>query len=175
MEKKDLESLSLETESIEIEQPIKKLSVLVFRLGKIWLAIATIYCKEITNRPSIHLIPHRSGKVLIGIINLNGKLELHVALHELLQIETSIEFNTGRLAYQRNRMVAIVKEGELWTFPVDEVDGVYEWDSLKIENVPIDFSKSVIDYVKGTMQMENKSVGLLDEELLFASLKRSIR
>lgn len=168
-----MEQLSLEIESIE--QPIKTLSVLVFRLGKVWLALPTIYCKEITNRPSIHLIPHRTSRVLIGIVNLKGKLELHVALHELLQIETSIEFNTGRLAYQRNRMVAIVKENELWTFPVDEVDGVYEWDVLKIENIQVELCQSAIDYMKGIMLMENKRVGLLDEELLFASLKRSIR
>lgn len=170
---KDLDPLPLEIETME--QPVKTLSVLIFRLGKVWLALATIYCKEITNRPSIHLIPHRTGKVLIGIVNLNGKLELHVALHELLEIETSIEFNAGRLLYQRNRMVAILKEGELWTFPVDEVDGVYEWDFFNIENASVDPSQSLIDYIKGTVQMENKRVGLLDEELLFASLKRSIR
>jgi chemotaxis-related protein WspD len=156
------------------EPPLNSLSVFVFRLGKEWLALATIYCKEITHRRPVHVIPHRTGKVLQGIVNLNGELELYVALHELLQIETSIDFHAS-MPYQRNRMMAIIKDGEQWAFPVDEVDGIYKWNLLKIENVPVNVSKSAVNYIKGIMRMENKSVGLLDEELLFASLKRSIQ
>lgn len=156
------------------EPPLNTLSVLIFRLGKEWLALATIYCKEITHRRPFHVIPHRTGKVLQGIVNLSGELELYVAMHELLQIETSIEFQTG-LSYQRNRMMAIIKDGEQWVFPVDEVSGIYKWNLLKIENVPINVSKSAVNYIKGIMRIEDKSVGLLDEELLFASLKRSIQ
>jgi chemotaxis-related protein WspD len=138
------------------EQVLNALSVLVFRR-------------------SVHVVPHRSGKILQGVVNLNGELELYVALHELLQIETSIAFQTSRLPYQRDRMMAIVKDGELWTFPVDEVDGIYKWNLLEIENVPVNVSKSAVNYIKGIMKMENRSIGLLDEELLFASLKRSLQ
>lgn len=156
------------------EPPLNTLSVIVFRLGKEWLALATVFCKEITHRRPVHTIPHRSGKVLKGIVNLNGELQLYVALHEMMQIETSIEFNPSRLPYQRNRMMAIIKDGEQWTFPVDEVDGIYRWNLLKIENVPVTVSKSALNYIKGIMKMENKTAGLIDEELLFASLKRSL-
>jgi chemotaxis-related protein WspD len=157
------------------EQALNVLSVLVFRLGKEWLALPTIFCKEITHRRSVHVVPHRSGKILQGVVNLKGELELYVALHELLQIETSIAFQTSRLPYQRNRMMAIIKDGEFWTFPVDEVDGIYKWNLVEIENVPVNVSKSAINYIKGIMKMENRSIGLLDEELLFASLKRSLQ
>lgn len=155
-----------------IEEAKHSLSVVVFRLGGEWLAFPTIYCKEITHRRCVHSIPHRTNNFLQGIVNLNGELQLHVALHELLQIPTSISFQTSRIPYQRNRMMAIVKEGELWTFSVDEVDGIYRWDLLKLESISEDVQKSRVGYIKGKMKMENKTIGLLDEELVFASLKR---
>lgn len=157
------------------EQSSDKLSVVVFRLGKEWLALPTIFFKEVTHRRPMHRIPHRSGKILLGIVNLNGELELYVALHELLQIEALIAPSSSLIHYQLDRMVAIIKEGERWVFPVDEMDGIYEWDLSKIENVPVTISKSSINYIKGIMKMKEKSVGLLDEELLFSSLKRSIQ
>ncbi len=67
------------------------LSVLVFRLGKEWLALPTIFFKEVMHRRPVHRIPHRSSKILLGIVNLNGELKLYVALHELLQIEMLLD------------------------------------------------------------------------------------
>lgn len=152
-----------------------KLSVLVFRLGVEWLALPTIYLKEVTQRRVVHSIPHRASPILKGIVNLNGELKLYVSLHELLQIDLPKEQEKGRLAYQRNRMMAIAKDGELWVFPVDEIDGIYYGDVLKIENVPVNVIKSSVNFIKGIIKLRNKGIGLLDDELLFTSLKRSIQ
>ncbi len=72
-------------------------------------------------------------------------------------------------------MVAIIREEELWVFPVDEIDGIYNWNLQNIENVPANISKSKANYIRGMMKMDSKSIGLLDEELIFASLKRSLQ
>lgn len=166
------------TESLRRPSPSedeqRALSVLIFRLGQEWLAWPTIFLKEVTQRKSFHRIPHRSGKILRGIVNLNGGLQLYVALNELLDIEMPIRPLSNYFHYQLDRMVAISKEGELWVFPVDEIDGIYNWNILAIKNAPINISKSSINYIKGVMKMDTKKVGLLDEELIFCSLKRSL-
>lgn len=159
----------------QIGNAFDSISVLVFRLGKEWLAIPTIFLKEVMHRRRVHRIPHRTGKILLGIVNLNGELKLYVALHELLQIEMLLEPESNRTSYQSNRMMVTAKEGEIWIFPVDEVDGIYHWNLSEMENVPVNVSKSLSNYIKGIKKMENKKVGLLDEELLFASLKRSVQ
>ena len=71
-------------------------------------------------------------------------------------------------------MVAIAKEGELWVFPVDGIEGIYNADLSLIENVPVNIKKSTVNYIKGILKMEGKAVGLLDDDLLFPSLKRSL-
>jgi chemotaxis-related protein WspD len=166
------ESLS---QVVNPEQISETISVLVFRLGREWLALSTIFLKEVAHRRPVHRIPHRHSKVLQGVVNLNGELQLYIALHELLQIEMSTGPNLDPLSYQSDRMVAIIKGGELWVFPVDEVDGIYSWNLSEIENVPVNISKSTANYIKGIIKMENRSIGLLDEELLFASLNRSFQ
>lgn len=149
-------------------------SVLVFRLGKEFLAIRTSYIKEVAKRRKVHKIPHRSGEFLLGIVNLNGELQLYAALHHLLEIEALPEMATLKRSPLQERMIAIGKEGEVWVFPVDGVEGIFNWNFRDLENVPVTVKKSRVNYLQGIMKMENKSVALLDEELLFASLKRSL-
>lgn len=153
------------------DEIIETLSVLVFRLGKEWLALPTICFQEVAHRRPVHRIPHRSGNILQGLVNFNGKLELYIHLHALLQIEILNISHSNHILYQRNRMVAIIKEGELWVFPVDEVDRIYHWPLSAVEDVPATILKSTVNYVKGMMYMDDKIVGLLDEELLFSSLR----
>ncbi len=150
------------------------LSVLVFRLGKEWLALPTVCFKEVTQRRPVHRIPHRSGKILQGLVNLNGNLELYIHLHALLQIETLSVSDLNRIPYQLNRMMAIIKDGELWVFPVDEIEGIHNWNLSAIEDASATISKSILNYIRGVMHMDDKMIKLLDEELLFSSLKRSI-
>jgi len=172
-------AVSESTESVKqpchVEEEQEKLSIFVFRLGMEWLALPTIYLKEVTERRPIHSIPHKASSLLKGIVNLNGELKLCVSLHELLQIDMPHDDKAECFSYQRNRMAAIVKEGELWVFPVDEIDGVYFADLTKMENIPVNLSKSSVHYIKGMIKLKNKGVGLIDDDLLFASLQRSIQ
>jgi len=149
-------------------------SILIFRLGREWVALPTIFFKEVTHRRPVHRLPHQKGKILQGLVNLNGKLELSVALHELLEIEAFIAPSSSVIPYQLNRMVAIVKEGALWVFPVDEMNGIYHWNLAGMEQVPTVIARSSMHYVKGVIKVENKRVVLLDEELLFCGLKKCL-
>lgn len=142
------------------------LSVLVFRLGKEWLALSTIFIKEVTHSKPFHAIPHHGHSILKGFVNIDGEMKLAVSLHELLKVEPISGI------HQSNRMIAIVNENDNWVFPVDEIDGIYHWVTKEIEPIPVGSSSN---YTKGRMVQESKSIGLLDEELLFTGLKRSLQ
>lgn len=149
------------------------LSVVVFRLAHEWLAMKTSVFKSVIHRRQIHSIPHRREKFLLGVVNVDGELQLCVALNELLGIEYSM--SRSHHASQDDRMIAIAQNKELWVFPVDEVEGIHLWNVAMLENAPVNVSKSASNYLKGIISIKNKSIGLLDEELIFYSLKRGVQ
>src|SRR5580698_2152106 len=62
-------------------------SVLIFRLGAEWLAFRTRAVAEVTTPRPVHRIPHRSNQVLVGLVNLQGQVQLCVSLRGLLGAE----------------------------------------------------------------------------------------
>ena len=59
----------------------------IFRLGREWLALPTHVCQEMAEMRPIHTLPHRSGPVLLGLVNIRGSIRLCVSLRELLGLE----------------------------------------------------------------------------------------
>lgn len=149
-------------------------SLVIFRLNTEWLALP-IYClKEVFHHRLIHRVPHKHGKILMGLINLRGELQLCINLKRLLDIEESAEKIEKPVNSNRpSRMIAINKEEALWVFPVDEV-GIDVWNMSELKNIPVNLSKSSTNYLKGIMTKGSRSVGLIDEELLFYSLRRQV-
>jgi chemotaxis-related protein WspD len=150
-------------------------SIVVFRIGDEWLALSTYICKQVADRRHIHPIPHRGGKYLLGMVNLQGQLTLCVALNLLLEINAPDMAGKTTKELADKRFLAIQKDNETWVFPVSEIFGVLHTDLAKIENVPVTVSKSTANYLKGVIPWDHKNVSLLDEELLFYSLRRSLQ
>lgn len=149
-------------------------SIVVFRLGREWLGMATTIFHEVAERRMVHKIPHRSGNILMGMTNLRGQLRICVNMHNLLEIEGAQQGNIQSSSVIYRRMLAIQCNDEFWIFPVDEVFGIHRFDPLKMENVPVTVSKSTANYIKGMITWDNMNIGILDEELLLYSLKRSL-
>lgn len=155
-------------ERIAHEEP-----VVIFRLGNEWLALSARIFAEVSDFKKIHKVPHRDNKTLLGIVNLRGQLKLCVALHHLLELEKN-DLGFENSPPSQRRMLAIQNEGEQWIFPVNEVFGIYHVDMSQIENTPITVAKSTANYLRGIISWTENNVGLLDEELIFYSLKRSL-
>lgn len=154
-------------------QAYKEHNLLIFRIKKEWLALSTSVFYQICDMRPVHKIPHRKSPILLGIVNIEGQIRVSVSLDRLLDIggeETASE--TNQITYMRN--VVLEKNGDYWVFPVDEVYGIYRCPEDAIENVPVNLAKSSANFLKGIFNWEGHSVGYLDEELLFHSLKRSI-
>lgn len=145
------------------------LSVVVFRIHGEWLALSTNAFKEICERRPIHSVPHRAGKVLLGLVNNRGRLRLCVALDRLLDIEESKEEGKAALS----RMIVVENKADTWIFPCDEVVGIQHFPTRIVTNVPVTVAKSTANFLKGMLPRE-KLVGWIDEELLFSSLRRAV-
>lgn len=150
----------------------KEDSVVIFRLGREWLALSTSVFRKVTECRSIHSIPHRSGTILRGVANISGHLKMCIDLHRLLEIDTrNFEgYTFNPIVYQR--MVLIEKDNECWAFVVDEIYGIFHCPEEELEDLPVTLAKSTSNYLKGLLKWEDRNVGYLDDELLFFSLKR---
>lgn len=155
---------------IPYPQNFKYSPLVIFRIYDEWLALCTQVFVEIGEKRPLHTIPHRSNKILLGLINLRGQLRLCIALHNFLEIKPREGYEDILKNYQR--ILAIQKDGEFWAIPVHEVFGIYYCTPDSILNVPVTIAKSTANYLKGVITWEGNNVGYLDEELLFYSLRK---
>lgn len=145
-------------------------TVIVFRLGKEWLALATdVFC-EVTERHIIRRIPHRTKDILKGLVNLDGQLSLCIDLAKFLEVEL-LPIQTMP---DKQKFVAIGQNQQKWVFPVDDILGLFPCNTETLETVPVNIEKSTSNYLKGICLFEGKRVSVLDESLLFYGLERRI-
>jgi chemotaxis-related protein WspD len=151
----------------------KDVSVLIFRLGDEWLAVFTRSVVEVTSPRPFHRIPHRSGEILVGMINLRGRLQLQVSLHGLLGVagvETrEAEANARGLAAAR--LVVVQGDGQTWVFAAEEVVGVHRFPRGKLCAVPSTLANPAHSFSQAVIDWRGKSVGVLDDHRLFTALR----
>jgi chemotaxis-related protein WspD len=140
-------------------------------LGGEWLALPAQLFTEVTEPSPIHTLPHRSNKILLGIVSIRGEIQLCICLSELLGLGTATVSQTiSPIVYKR--MVVVEKEENRWVFPVDEIYGVHRFHPDELRNVPATVSKAKGTYTKAIINWQDKSVSYLDDELLFYTLNR---
>lgn len=151
------------------EEIIGMISVVIFRIGKEWLALRTQLFAEIVESAKFHRIPHHKSPVLMGIVNVHGEIQLCVSLKTLLGIDNEGEQKISK------RMMVINDGADQWVFPVDEVYGIYPIHPSMLENIPVTVSKAASTYSRGIFQWNNTDVAFLDDEQLLYGLARSIK
>lgn len=150
------------------------ISVLIFRLGMAWLALPTHVCKEVAEMRAIHTLPHRSGRILLGLVNIRGEIQMCISLSQLLGLEhTNDPSETmGHKAYKR--LVVVARARDRWVFLVDEIHGIHHFRPRALQPVPVTVAKATPTFTKGIIDWQEKGVGYLDPECLFAALNREI-
>lgn len=146
--------------------------VLIFRLGIEWLALPTTIVREVADCRPVHKVPHRSG-VLRGLVNLNGRLEPCVSLHALLGVEPD-PAPASKSQRTRPRLLLIGEEGQSFAFQADEVLGTHRYPPGKLRDIPATLAHSLARYSRGLIGMQQRTVGCLDEGLLFPALERTL-
>lgn len=148
-------------------------SVVVFRIGAEWLALATIVLTEILSLRAIHSIPHRRDGMLLGLANIHGELLACFSLRKILGIEQAAELKPQKHRISE-RMLVIQHDGNRTACPVDEVYGIARFHPRDLTPVPATIAKAAASYTRSVFSWHERSVGLLDHQLLNHAVNRSL-
>lgn len=152
----------------------KSSSMMVFRLGDEWVAIPGSILKEISEMRKIHRLPHNRSRVLRGIVNIGGEIELCFSMGALLGIHKAVQDDERGYVYY-NRMIVVGGPGGRFVFPVSEIGGITQFNEETIQSIPSTVSAAAGTYIKGVIEWQHENVGLLDAELLLSALERGLR
>ncbi len=155
----------------KLPPPIREKAVL-FRIGAEWLALPARAFHEIADHRPIHSLPHRRQGIMLGLANIRGELLICFSLGHLLGLDGLPQPMELRQTYER--LLVADWMGRRIAFPVDEVRGIHPYDQQELRDPPATLSKSSLSYTKSVLNWERRSVGLLDPDILFTSLNRSL-
>jgi chemotaxis-related protein WspD len=177
------------THALRVGKPheqVETMSILVFRIGTEWLGLPASVLAQVSDVRKIHALPHRSDAVLLGLVNVRGRIEICCSLAALLGIEPGEgRAATGSLAY--HRMIVAGRERDRWVFPVDEIDGVRRFrprhvrekpvtvarDRTHFTRVVVDFDESVLlhsERGETALPFGKRQIGCLDPDRVFEAL-----
>jgi chemotaxis-related protein WspD len=150
-------------------------AALIFRIGAEWLAMSPTNLQEIAEGRPIHSVPRGRSNTLLGLANIRGELLVCLALDRVLGLEkTGSEKSSSKRAIYR-RMVVAGCHGSRFVFPVEEVHGIHWFNPNELKEVPSTVTKAQTAYFRGILIWQNKSVGCLDDRLLFNMLNESLK
>jgi chemotaxis-related protein WspD len=158
------------------EEAAGSVAIIVFRIEEEWLALDVDAVVEVTEPRPVHRVPHRTDRLLAGIVNIRGELQLRVSLRALLGIDgtdCSPDGGSNVSGKSSYRLLVIERDGQRWAFAVDEVAGVYRVRTDQLGNVPTITAKNVKRLASAVFTCEGRSVGRLDVDRLFDSLEGS--
>lgn len=138
----------------------------VFRVGQSWLGIRATALRELTPPAVIRSIPHQRSDVLLGLTAVRGEILPCISLHALMGEAVTVA------ADQSPRFLVARHQGADWVIPVDEVSGMFEVATGAVEPLPTTLTRASGVYTVGIAQCGDRSVGLVDEELIFGALAR---
>jgi chemotaxis-related protein WspD len=146
----------------------------VFKIGQEWLALDVSAIREIAPMAPIHTIPHLSGNILRGLVNIKGKLEICVSIGPVLGI-ARCELTAGRNDHiASERLVVAVQGKKVIVFPVSEILGVIRYNEESLKEPPITVSGSRAVYTSAILCLGDKDIGLLKDQPLFRALTRDL-
>jgi chemotaxis-related protein WspD len=146
-------------------------TLLVFRIREEWLALAVAVLVEVIPVRPVIRVPHRGG-LLAGMVNIRGELQLCVRMDQLLGIEDT---SARPAAAAIRRLLVIRKDGEDWVFAVDEVDQVRRFPAKDLGRAPATLARAAGKLTRGVYPDRGRSIGLLNESLLFQALRTRVR
>lgn len=148
-------------------------SLLIFRLGEQWLAIATRCLAEVMPVSPIHVLPHRNSRGLLGVTNVRGTLVACLSLAELLDLDTQQDARRGERRVIPRMLILESDSGPLVT-PVDEVSGIQRIPVARISSAKHDDKRAISRFTAGVLQWQEQSITLLDDEQLLQTMIGSL-
>lgn len=147
-------------------------STLIFRLGEQWLGLATAGVVAVVSQTTIHSLPHQRSRSLLGVTNVNGALVACISLQDLLGLEPVQIASAERRVVPR--MLILGSNNGVFVAPVDEVEGIHSIALSAIREPARGGGQAAGQYAKGVVRWQQRSITLLDEQLLAQAMIRSL-
>lgn len=149
-------------------------SVLVFRVGREWLALPPRSIASVAPLAPAHRLPHRGGHGLLGIVNVGGKLTPSMSLGALLGIdEQDAPAATGRHTFAR--LLVMQWEGQPFALPVADLHGIARFTEAHLTAPAATINKGLHRFLTGVLVQGEMKIGVLDEALVGHQLTRLLR
>jgi chemotaxis-related protein WspD len=166
------------TERIAAEKTIAEPgtnSVVIFRVGLEWLALPTRVFQEVAEQCTLHTVPHRRGGILAGLVNIRGELLLCASLGALLGVDQAAQAWSDKNRRVYARLLVAQRDGNRLAFLVDEVHSVTRYHPRELKQLPVTLANAAAPFTTGLLPWRDRTVGCLDDELLFYKLDKSFR
>jgi chemotaxis-related protein WspD len=149
-------------------------TALIFRVGAEWLALSPTSVKEIAEGRPTHSVPQRRSSALLGLSNIGGELLICMALDRLLGFEKAGPRQSSSKQTIDRHLVVASRGGSRFVFPVDQVAGIHRFNPNKLNQTPSTVAKAHAAALRGILLWQDKSVGCLNDKLLFDMLEQSL-
>ncbi len=150
-------------------------SVVIFRIGTEWLALPTAALQEIGDRCTVRRLPHHRGGILSGLVSVRGELLLCVALGVILGLDKAAEGQEIGKSTSAERLMICKRSDARLAFQVSEVHGLHRYHPRDLRNAPATLAKAASGiYTLGVVPWKDRSVGCLDDDLLFYTLSKGL-
>ena len=144
------------------------LSAVIFRIAREWFALSTSVFREVAPLRPVHSLPHRRDRIVTGLANIRGELLVCVSLTATFGL--AVEVGRGPTA----RLAVVSREGDRFVFVADEVAGIFRYEAADLGTVPATLAHAQATYTRGMLSWSERSVGVIDDQLLFFTLNRSL-
>lgn len=149
-------------------------SMLVFRVGREWLSLPTKIFLSVAPQAKPHVLPHRSGRGLLGVVNVAGTLYPCMSLATLLGIDEG-EGTAGKGRHVFERLLVLEWEGQAFALPVADLHGIVRYASSAMKTPAATINKGLTRYLSGVIDYQDMHVGCLDAALIGYQLARTLR
>lgn len=134
-------------------------SVVVFRIGREWLAMPTSALDRVGEVVPVHTIPHRRRGLSPGLVTVNGDIVVHLSLSALLSMDGVPAAPAGP---STPRLLVFGDERGRLAITADEVWGVYHYRAEELRPVPSTLTRALVSYARAVLEVDGRSTGVLD-------------
>ena len=132
-------------------------SVLLFALGSENYAVWARDVLEVAETAPARRVPHRSNGTFLGLVNIQGRLELCMSLAGLLGIARG-----AAAADEKQRVLVVTHSGARWVFAIDAVKGMHRVHSTALLEVPATSARRASVFLSGLLTHPAGRFGVLD-------------
>ena len=146
--------------------------VVLFRVGEEWYALDVRVAVEVAPHRAVRRVPHQTDRVLAGLVNIRGELQLAVSLPHLLGTSDAPADAAGGV---NARLLVVEQAGARWVLVVDAVEDLYYAPAEALTGLPATVAVGNRVFTRTVFAWRGHSVGYLDADRLFAALRRTFR